>query len=101
MEIKEYRKVRFLVNGRIMKEKNLRAQEMENYSYRPKINNPNMNAIFSKTKNIQNLPPSKKFIKRLEEAREEQEFKKSRLYKWKRSKSLVMSDISSTPVNFF
>jgi hypothetical protein len=57
-----------------------------------------MEVIFAKYKDIKNYPPTKVFINRLEKARQEEDYKKSRMNGWTRSKSMVMTDLNVTPV---
>lgn len=66
-----------------------------------KINNVNIDSIFDQHKNIRNCLPSKKFIHRLENARREEEVKKKKVTYYKRSKSMIMSDLEIQPVFFY
>jgi hypothetical protein len=59
-----------------------------------------MEVIFAKNKDVKNYPPNKKFVTRLEKARQEEEYKKSRMYSHIRSKSLVTIDANHSPVFF-
>ena len=57
-----------------------------------------MEVIFAKHKNITNYPPSKKFINRQKNAREEEDFKRSRIFGYHRSKSTVNTELGATQV---
>jgi len=56
-----------------------------------------MNVIFAKKNDIKNYPPSKKFINRLENARKDDEIKKSKLF-MSRSMSMANTAENTTMV---